>query len=74
MIRTLFKFLFSIRFNDVQNLNIFIDHFESKKTLKCFLIAHLICGTNNVPCKLQASIYHLSGSTFISQLVNQVIL
>jgi len=62
MIQTLFlNFLFGIRFNDVQNLNIFIDHFESQKTrasttLKFFLIVHLICGTN-VPCKLQTSIY-----------------
>jgi len=30
MIQTLFILLFNIRFNGVQNLNIFIDHFESQ--------------------------------------------
>jgi len=51
MIQTLFNFLFSTRLNDVQNLNIFFDHFESQKTyasttLKYSHIEQLICGTN----------------------------
>jgi len=32
MVQTLFNLLFNIRFNGVQNLDIFIDHFESQKT------------------------------------------
>jgi len=40
MIQILINLLFNIRLNGVQNLNIFIDHFESQKncastTLKC---------------------------------------
>jgi len=32
MIRTLINLLFNIRLNGIQNLDIFIDHFESQKT------------------------------------------
>lgn len=40
MIQTLISLLFNIRFNDVHNLNIFIDHYKFQKTcrsitLKC---------------------------------------
>ncbi|KAE9529676.1 hypothetical protein AGLY_011772 [Aphis glycines] len=64
MIRTLINLLFNIQFNDVQNLDIFIDHFDSQKTcesttLICeFRKIFSYCTLNwwydftNVPCKL----------------------
>ncbi|KAE9521630.1 hypothetical protein AGLY_017998 [Aphis glycines] len=79
MIRILINLLFNIRFNGVQNLDIFIDRFDSQKfcesiTLICefckmlsYCTLNLWCDLTNVPCKLQASIYHCSGFTFISQ-------
>ncbi|CAH1726798.1 unnamed protein product [Aphis gossypii] len=72
MIRILINLLFNIQFNDVQNLEIFIDHFDSQKTcesttLICefrkmlsYCTLNLWYDFTNVPCKLQASIYHCS--------------
>jgi len=75
MIQTLFNLLFNIRFNGVHNSGIFIDHFESQKNcasttfVKCFLLHSKFVVRMYVPCKLRASIYHCSGSMFISQVI-----
>ncbi|KAE9545628.1 hypothetical protein AGLY_001171 [Aphis glycines] len=82
MIRILINLLFDIRFNGVQNLDIFIDYFNFQKTcvsttLKCefckilsYCTLNLWYDCTNVPYKLQALIYQCSHPTFISELVN----
>jgi len=48
MIQSLFNFLFDFQFNGVQNLDIFIDHFESQKS----------CASTILKCKFCKILYY----------------
>jgi len=63
MIKTLFNFLFNIWFNDVQNSNIFINHFESQKTCNIYILIHIRRNSNFIE-KKKTYLYNLLCSIF----------